>query len=60
MAKYKVTVGYSGYIRGERTYEIEADSKEEAEMEAKYSYDFIEDNIIRDDTTIDDVDAEKM
>lgn len=58
--KYKVSVGYSGYIRGERTYEIEANSKEEAEQEAKYSFDYIEDNVIRDDTTIDDVDSEEI
>ena len=54
--EYEVTVGYQGYVRGTKTYLVEASSLEEAEANYRGSY-VVEDNIIRDDTEVTDVEG---
>lgn len=53
MNKFEVTVPYSGYIRGYRTYLVEAETEEEA-LKDYWSGELINDNVVRDDTTSDE------
>ncbi|UGO50054.1 hypothetical protein RGZ1_23 [Morganella phage vB_MmoM_Rgz1] len=49
--KYKVTVPFSGYVRGYQTYLVEAESEQEA-LDDYWSGELIEDEIVRDDREI--------
>lgn len=54
---YRVQVPYSGYSRGYVTYEVEAESEEEAVKDAGYGREVF-DNIVRDDRDFEWDDAE--
>lgn len=49
MPKFKVVVEYQGYVRGQRTYHVEADTAEEAERNYMLGK-RVDDEILRNDT----------
>ena len=57
MATYRVTRNFSGYVRGYEIREIEADSEEEALAQFHRGI-VISDEIVRDDTSTQSMDAE--
>lgn len=59
MAKFRAEVDYQGYVRGCKTYEVEADSLEQAIDMYEYG-ELVENNVIRDDTDKTNIDAEPV
>lgn len=57
MAKYEVTVQFSGYARMERTYPVEAESPEHAEN-IYYSGEIVSEDFVRNDMHNDGVATE--
>lgn len=53
MATFKVGVNFSGYVRGRRIYEVEAETIEEAlkDVEEYGCGVLIDEDVVRDDTT---------
>lgn len=54
MKEYKVVREYSGYVRGSITYNVMAESEEEA-LQNWYSGEEVSNDIVRDDTDTNDV-----
>lgn len=51
MAKYKVQVPFSGYVRGTKVFDVVADSPEEAISKARdYEWEDEHMDVVRDDT----------
>ena len=50
MPKFKVVVEYQGYVRGQRTYRVEADTPDEAERNYRFG-ELVDVDIIRNDTS---------
>ncbi len=49
MPKFKVVIQFDGYVRGERTYHVEAETAEEAERNYMHG-ERVSEDIIRNDT----------